>query len=76
MDLRELHGHLSTWSTVLLWASHFGTGTVAGPFSAVALATISGVANGNYQAYVRQDCGVLDGISENSSPVNFQHRGR
>ncbi len=46
-----------------------GTGTVAGPFGS-SPATISGVANGNYQAYVRQDCGV-DGLSLNSSPVNF-----
>ncbi|MBK6551224.1 MAG: T9SS type A sorting domain-containing protein [Flavobacteriales bacterium] len=46
-----------------------GTGTVAGPFSA-SPGSISGVANGNYQAYVRQDCG-LDGLSLNSSPVNF-----
>ncbi|MBZ0207592.1 MAG: hypothetical protein K8H89_14820, partial [Flavobacteriales bacterium] len=47
-----------------------GTGTVAGPFGS-SPATISGVASGNYQAYVRQDCGVNDGISENSSPVTF-----
>ncbi|MGB3870303.1 MAG: hypothetical protein WA937_12685, partial [Flavobacteriales bacterium] len=47
-----------------------GTGTVAGPFGS-SPATISGVPSGNYQAYVRQDCGVNDGISENSPPVNF-----
>jgi hypothetical protein len=46
-----------------------GTGTVAGPFSSVP-ATINGLPNGNYQAYVRQDCGV-DGISDNTAPVAF-----
>jgi hypothetical protein len=46
-----------------------GTGTVAGPFSG-SPATISGLANGSYQAYVRQDCGG-NGISENAGPVSF-----
>jgi len=46
-----------------------GTGTVAGPFSG-SPATISGLANGSYQAYVRQDCGG-NGISEDAGPVAF-----
>ena len=46
-----------------------GTGTVAGPFSG-SPATISGLANGSYQAYVRQDCGG-NGISENAGPLSF-----
>ncbi|MBP8824541.1 MAG: hypothetical protein KBH07_12945, partial [Flavobacteriales bacterium] len=46
-----------------------GTGTVAGPFSS-SPASISGLANGSYQAYVRQDCGGA-GISENSTAVSF-----
>ncbi len=46
-----------------------GTGTVAGPFTG-SPASISGLALGNYQAYVRQDCGV-DGLSSNVGPVAF-----
>ncbi|MBS1943039.1 MAG: hypothetical protein JST38_19425, partial [Bacteroidetes bacterium] len=46
-----------------------GTGTVAGPYSG-SPATISGLANGSYQAYVRQDCGG-NGLSENAGPVSF-----
>ena len=46
-----------------------GTGTVAGPFTA-SPASISGLALGNYQAYVRQDCGVA-GLSSNVGPVAF-----
>ncbi|MBL7955570.1 MAG: hypothetical protein JNJ91_11050, partial [Flavobacteriales bacterium] len=46
-----------------------GTGTVAGPFAG-SPASLTGLANGNYQAYVRQDCGVA-GISSNAGPVNF-----
>jgi hypothetical protein len=46
-----------------------GTGTVAGPFAG-SPASISSIANGNYQAYVRQDCGV-DGLSSNAGPAAF-----
>ena len=46
-----------------------GTGTVAGPFTN-SPASITGLANGNYQAYVRQDCGVA-GLSSNAGPANF-----
>jgi hypothetical protein len=46
-----------------------GTGTIAGPFTN-SPASITGLANGNYQAYVRQDCGVA-GISSNAGPANF-----
>ncbi len=46
-----------------------GSGIVAGPFTG-SPATISGLANGSYKAYVRQDCGGA-GISENTVPVTF-----
>ncbi|MBK9762274.1 MAG: hypothetical protein IPO87_02675 [Flavobacteriales bacterium] len=43
-----------------------GSGTVAGPFTN-SPASITGLANGNYHAYVRQDCGI-DGIRDNAGP--------
>ena len=46
-----------------------GTGTVAGPFTN-SPASITGLANGNYQAYVRQNCGVA-GTSTNAGPMSF-----
>ncbi|MBP6641756.1 MAG: hypothetical protein KA186_01615, partial [Flavobacteriales bacterium] len=46
-----------------------GSGTVAGPFTN-SPASITGLANGNYHAYVRQDCGI-DGISDNAGPASF-----
>ncbi|MBL7981138.1 MAG: T9SS type A sorting domain-containing protein [Flavobacteriales bacterium] len=46
-----------------------GTGTVAGPFASSA-ASINGVALGNYEAYVRQDCGG-NGVSSNVGPIAF-----
>ncbi|MFT3885116.1 MAG: hypothetical protein QM724_06700 [Flavobacteriales bacterium] len=47
-----------------------GGGTVVGPFTS-SPATISGLANGNYTAYVRRDCGGGDGFSSNVGPVSF-----
>ncbi|MBX2971599.1 MAG: T9SS type A sorting domain-containing protein [Flavobacteriales bacterium] len=47
-----------------------GNGTVAGPFTS-SPAIINGLANGSYKAYVRQDCGGGNGISENAGPVTF-----
>ncbi|MBS1937210.1 MAG: hypothetical protein JSS84_05300, partial [Bacteroidetes bacterium] len=45
------------------------SGTMAGPFAG-SPATLSGLANGSYQAYVWQDCGG-NGVSENAGPVSF-----
>ncbi|MCC6542064.1 MAG: T9SS type A sorting domain-containing protein [Flavobacteriales bacterium] len=46
-----------------------GTGTVVGPVAG-SPATLSGLPNGSYQAYVWQDCGG-NGLSEVAGPVAF-----
>ncbi|MBL7951627.1 MAG: hypothetical protein JNM62_07895, partial [Flavobacteriales bacterium] len=46
-----------------------GTGTVVSSITGTST-SITGLANGNYQAYVRRNCGV-DGFSSNAGPMSF-----